>query len=90
MVILYDYKKSGHYMYNATKEDHRAHRNYNIIKDTKTFRKNISLIKSIWSNPLLDNFLDPTTTIMVNINIAKLNKKYNTNIEYFNNPISLE
>ena len=90
MVILYDYKKSGWYIYNTIKEDRKAYRNYNTIKDTKTFRQHIALVKSIWLNSSIDNNLDAPTIIKININIANLNQKYDTNIEYFNNPISLE
>src|SRR5436190_22218 len=83
--IPFDFKKAGSYIYQTDKEERRAHWHYNKLKDIKSFRKNIVMIRKKLSESNSDFSLDPSLIIAININIAKLNTKHNTEIEYIDN-----
>src|ERR1051325_7580534 len=86
----FNYKKSGHYIYQIDKQERRAYRKYHTLKDIKTFCKHIAIVRKILSDPNLDKQLNIPLIVSININIAKLNSKHNTKIEYINNIISNE
>ena len=82
--IPYDLKKSGYRICQVLKQERKDHRNYLILKNIKSFRKHLTSLKLRKD----DKTIDTSLLVAININIAKINTKYEASIPYFNNPIS--